>query len=221
MWKTTAEPLLIMSYRPPVTYVPRRPPTRDAKFRLGGPVGSKIYAPPGCFAESELWCRVHAGLGGSDHYVLMLAAGLRATLERWWPGSMWGSPDLVRCRFVLQLRLRRMFYITTAYRLPPSASSHLLPPSIYRPPPAVFFPLSNFPRWHRLPSHIYRPLPAPPVIPQQLVSRLPQIFISASLTARQHTFPLQMARTFYDKQINIRKQNRHGYGRTKSRISVK
>ena len=69
--------------------------SRDAKYNLRDPT-AKVQARPGFFSPSQ-GCQARGGLGGEAitmYYVL--DAGFGAALERFWPGSMLGPPDLVR-----------------------------------------------------------------------------------------------------------------------------
>ena len=55
------------------------------------------------------------GSGNAITMYYALAAGLRTVLERYWPGSMLGSADFVRCRSVLGLGFWRNFCTSSEY----------------------------------------------------------------------------------------------------------
>ena len=55
------------------------------------------------------------GSGEANSMYYALTAGLRAALERCWPGSMLGSADFMRCRSGLGLGFWRNFCIGSMY----------------------------------------------------------------------------------------------------------
>ena len=70
-------------------------------IRLGYPVEMQSSGPaaqPGFCGARTTSAGLMPGSGEAITMYYALAAGLRAVLERCWPGSMLGSADFVRCR---------------------------------------------------------------------------------------------------------------------------
>ena len=82
---------------------------KDQGNRISYLPGPK-FRPGRAFLRNPDWERwAHAGLGEEITMHYALAAGLRAVLERGWPGLMLGSADFVRWRPALGLGFWRFF----------------------------------------------------------------------------------------------------------------
>ena len=71
---------------------------RDAKFRPSCQAGPESWARPGFFGARTEGTGLMPGSWEAITMYYVLAAGLRAVLARYWPGSRLCSPHFVRCR---------------------------------------------------------------------------------------------------------------------------